>query len=146
MKIVITASEPNLESSVDPRFGRSPYFILLDTDTMEFESIENPNISALGGAGIQSAQLIADKGAKALLTGSCGEGAPSRYYRPGAPLIGQAVLRLTDVRYCVGATVTLAVGIDRHAFNRRTFLSAATPKLGRLARIASATCDGAKCP
>jgi predicted Fe-Mo cluster-binding NifX family protein len=75
MKIIITASEPNLSSSVDPRFGRSPYFILLDTDTMEFESIENPNISSPGGAGIQSAQLIANKGAKALLTGSCGPNA-----------------------------------------------------------------------
>lgn len=75
MKIAITASEPNLTSSVDPRFGRSPYFILLDTDTMEFDSIENPNIASSSGAGIQSAQLIANKGAKALLTGSCGPNA-----------------------------------------------------------------------
>ncbi len=75
MKIIITASEPNLNSPIDPRFGRSPYFILLETETMEFEAIENPNISSPGGAGIQSAQLIANKGAKVLLTGSCGPNA-----------------------------------------------------------------------
>ena len=75
MKIIVTASEPTLDSPVDPRFGRSPFLILVDTDTMEFEAIENPNISAPGGAGIQSAQLVANKGAQALLTGSCGPNA-----------------------------------------------------------------------
>lgn len=75
MKIAITSSGPDLESPVDPRFGRCAYFIFVDPETLEFEAIENPNVGAPGGAGIQSAQLIANKGVKAVLTGSCGPNA-----------------------------------------------------------------------
>ncbi|MCP2519568.1 NifB/NifX family molybdenum-iron cluster-binding protein [Candidatus Aminicenantes bacterium AC-708-M15] len=75
MKIAITSSGPDLESPVDPRFGRCAYFIFVDPETLEFEAIENPNVGAPGGAGIQSAQLVANKGVKAVLTGSCGPNA-----------------------------------------------------------------------
>jgi predicted Fe-Mo cluster-binding NifX family protein len=75
MKIAVSASEPDLNGPVDPRFGRSPYFLLIETDTMEFEVIENPNLASPSGAGIQSSQFLANKGAKALLTGGCGPNA-----------------------------------------------------------------------
>lgn len=75
MKIAVSASEPDLNSPVDPRFGRSPYFIIVDPATMEFEAIENPNLSSPSGAGVQAAQLVANKGVQALLTGSCGPNA-----------------------------------------------------------------------
>ncbi len=72
MKIAVTAQGPTLDSLVDPRFGRAPYYILVDTETMQFESLENPYVQALSGAGIQAAQLVVNKGAEAVLTGSCG--------------------------------------------------------------------------
>ena len=72
MKIAITASSPDLNSNVDPRFGRCRYLILLDPETMDFEVIENTSAEAPGGAGIAAAQLIAGKGAQALLTDNCG--------------------------------------------------------------------------
>lgn len=75
MKIAITSAGTDLTSQVDPRFGRCPYFIIIDPDTEEFEALENPNVQAMGGAGIQSAQLIASKGAEIVLTGSCGPNA-----------------------------------------------------------------------
>ena len=75
MKIAVSASSPDLSGPVDPRFGRCPYFLFVDPDSMEFEAIENPNISSASGVGIQSAQLVAEKGAKAVLTGSCGPNA-----------------------------------------------------------------------
>lgn len=75
MKMCITAAGGSLESTVDPRFGRCQYFIIVDSDTMEFEAIENPSISATGGAGIQSAQSIANKGIEVLITGSIGPNA-----------------------------------------------------------------------
>ena len=59
MKIAVTSTGANLDNTVDPRFGRCAYFIILETDSMAFESVENPNISLGSGAGIQSAQLIA---------------------------------------------------------------------------------------
>lgn len=75
MKIAVTASSQELFSPVDPRFGRCPYFLFIDTETMQFESIENPNVTSSSGAGIQSAQLVVEKNAKAVITGSCGPNA-----------------------------------------------------------------------
>ena len=75
MKICITSEGNNLDSKVDPRFGRCQYFIIADTDTLKFEAIPNPNIETMGGAGIQSAQLVASKQVKAVLTGNVGPNA-----------------------------------------------------------------------
>ena len=75
MKICITAAGGSLESAVDPRFGRCQYFVIVDSDTMEFEAIANPSVSATGGAGIQSAQSIANKGLEVLITGNVGPNA-----------------------------------------------------------------------
>lgn len=75
MKIAISASAPDFYGLVDPRLGRCPYFIFVDPETMEFEAVENPNIASPSGAGIQSAQFIANREAKVVLTGSCGPNA-----------------------------------------------------------------------
>lgn len=75
MKICVTSQGDNLDSQVDPRFGRCQYFIIVDTDTSELEAIQNPNIDAMGGAGIQSGQLVAGKEVKAVITGNVGPNA-----------------------------------------------------------------------
>jgi len=75
MKIAVSATGPTLDAEVDPRFGRCQYFIIADPDTMEFESLDNTNAMAAGGAGISTAQMIAGKGAEAVLTGNCGPNA-----------------------------------------------------------------------
>ena len=75
MNIAITSTGETLESTSDPRFGRAQYFIIVDTETGDFRAIRNPNIDAMGGAGIQSAQLVAKEGIEAVVTGSCGPNA-----------------------------------------------------------------------
>jgi predicted Fe-Mo cluster-binding NifX family protein len=75
MKIAVTATGPSLTAATDPRFGRCAYFMVVETDDMTFEAVENANSALGGGAGIQSAQLMAQKGAKAVLTGNCGPNA-----------------------------------------------------------------------
>lgn len=75
MKICITSTGDNLDSAVDPRFGRCAYFIIVDPETLEFKAISNPSVEASGGAGIQSAQLVANESAEAVITGNVGPNA-----------------------------------------------------------------------
>jgi len=75
MKICITSKGDNLDSQVDPYFGRCKYFIIADTDNPDIEVVENTNVKFSGGVGIKSAQLMALKGVKALLTGNVGPNA-----------------------------------------------------------------------
>jgi predicted Fe-Mo cluster-binding NifX family protein len=75
VKICVTSEGKTLDSKVDSRFGRCQYFVFVDTDTSEFETIANPNAQFAGGAGIQSGQLMISKGVKAVLTGNVGPNA-----------------------------------------------------------------------
>ena len=75
MRIAISATSATLDAEVDPRFGRCQYFIIVDPETMQFEAMENSSAMAAGGAGISAAQMVADKGVKAVLTGNCGPNA-----------------------------------------------------------------------
>ena len=75
MKIAVSATGSGLEAEVEPRFGRCPYFIIVDTDTMKFEVMDNSSAMAAGGAGISAGQMVANKGVQAVLTGNCGPNA-----------------------------------------------------------------------
>jgi len=88
MNIAITATEPSLDARVDPRFGRCQCFLIVDTETLKFEAVQNPNLMLGGGAGIQSAQLMAEKGVQFILTGNCG---PNAYQTLSAAGIGVIV-------------------------------------------------------
>ena len=75
MKIAISATGPTLDAEVDSRFGRCQHFIIADTETDEFEAIDNASATAAGGAGSAAAQIIVEKGVEAVLTGNCGPNA-----------------------------------------------------------------------
>jgi len=87
MKIAVTSTGPGLDDNVEARFGRCPYFLIIDTDTMQYEAIENPNIALGGGAGIQSAQLMSEKGVTTVLTGNCGPNAFNVFGQAGIQVI-----------------------------------------------------------
>ncbi len=73
MKVAVTSKGTNLESEVDPRFGRAQYVVIADTDSGEFEVLDNSeNSNAFKGAGIKAAAMVSRHGAEALLTGYCG--------------------------------------------------------------------------
>ena len=76
MIVAVTAKGTRLSDEVDPRFGRAPYILIVDTETMHCEPLDNSeNVNAFKGAGIQAATMVADKGAEVLLTGYCGPNA-----------------------------------------------------------------------
>jgi len=75
MKVAVSSTGQDLNALVDARFGRCQYFIIVDSETMEFEAVANPSLAAMHGAGIQTAQMVASKGATVVLTGNCGPNA-----------------------------------------------------------------------
>jgi len=87
MKIAISSTGKDLNSNVDPRFGRCAYFIIVDPDTMEYEAVENQSAMLGGGAGIQAAQFISSKGAEVVITGNCGPNAVRTLEAAGIKII-----------------------------------------------------------
>jgi predicted Fe-Mo cluster-binding NifX family protein len=99
MKIAVSATGKDLNCQIDPRFGRCQYFIFVDPETMEFEASENEGLMASGGAGVQAAQLIVQKGASALITGNLGPNAASALSASGIKVhlvSGGTVREVTD--------------------------------------------------
>jgi len=73
VNIAITSEGKDLDSKVDPRFGRAAYFIIVDPETMAFEVVENSqSLDLPQGAGIQAGKTIVDQKVDVLLTGNCG--------------------------------------------------------------------------
>jgi predicted Fe-Mo cluster-binding NifX family protein len=101
MKICITSQGDNLESLIDPRFGRCQYFIIVEPDTLEFEVIQNSGIGVGGGAGIQSGQLIVNKGVEVVLTGNVG---PNAF----------ATLQAAGIKIIVGVMGTVKEAIEKY--------------------------------
>ena len=101
MKICITSAGESLESNVDPRFGRCPYFIIYDTESETFKAFENTSRQAMGGAGIQSGQLIASKGVGAVLSGNFG---PNAF----------KVLQTANIKTYSGVSGTVRDAIDKY--------------------------------
>jgi predicted Fe-Mo cluster-binding NifX family protein len=86
MKIAVTATGEGLDAPASPIFGRSQYMVLVESETMECETLANPAISAPGGAGIQAAQFIASQGVQALVTGNVGPNAFQVFSAAGIPV------------------------------------------------------------
>lgn len=115
MKVAVTARDKIIESEVDPRFGRCTYFLIIDTDTMDFESISNESAMASGGAGIQAAQTIAKTGVKVVLTGNMG---PNAFQ----------TLTAAGIKVFTGANGTIKDAIEK--FKKGEFKEINAPNVG----------------
>ncbi len=105
MKICVTAAGDDLDAEVDPRFGRCQYLIFVDSDTMEYEAIPNEAMGAPGGAGIQAAQTVVNRGAEVLISGNIG---PNAFQ----------VLSTAGVRIATGAYGTVREAIEMYKSGR----------------------------
>ena len=101
MKMCVTSVGMDLNAQVDPRFGRCQYFVFVDSDTMAFEAMPNKAIAAPGGAGIQAAQTVVNKGANVLISGNIG---PNAFQ----------VLSTADVKIATGAYGTVKEAVEMY--------------------------------
>lgn len=117
MKLAVTSEGNNLQSPLDPRFGRAKYFIVVDTETGVFSVADNHvNMNAAQGAGIQAGKQIAELGVEGLVTGHVGPKAFS-------------TLQAAAVRIHTGASGTVGDAIEQF-------------KTGKLVPVASPDVEG----
>ncbi len=101
MRVAVTSRGRDLNSELDPRFGRAGWFIVLDTDTGEHEVVDNQqNLNAAQGAGVQAAQTIVNQNVEAILTGHCG---PKAF----------RVLDAAGIKVFLGADGTVAAAVAK---------------------------------
>jgi predicted Fe-Mo cluster-binding NifX family protein len=117
MKIILTATSPNIESDVDPRFGRGAYFIVVDSDSLEWQAHANPGVGASGGAGTLAAQFAANQHVGSVISGDFG---PNAYNALQAAGIGM---------YLSGANSTVKQTLEHF-------------KAGKLERVGAPTSQG----
>ena len=97
MKVAITSQGPDLDSQIDPRFGRAVQFIVVDTDTGEFTAHDNSeNLNASHGAGIQAGQKVAAFGVEAVITGNVGPKAQDTLQAGGVKIYTDATGTVKD--------------------------------------------------
>lgn len=122
MKIVITAEGNNLDAPASRRFGRCPMFIFVETETMAYEALPNPAISASGGAGIQAAQFVVEQGIGALLTNNVGPNASEIFQAANVSvyLNGEATVRAAVEAFRDGRlALTRGPNVEAHSGMRR---------------------------
>lgn len=102
MKVAVTTSGRDLSSQVEPRFGRCPNFLIVNTETMEFEVVPNSSVGSAHGAGIGAAQTVASKGVEAVLTGNVGPKAHS-------------ALSASSIKVVTGVSGTVRDAVERYA-------------------------------
>ncbi len=135
MKIVVTSNGIDLDADVSPVFGRCPTYIFVDTDTMEFEAVDNPAMGAASGAGIQAAQFIVERDAEAVVTGNVGPNAFDVFGSSGVPVclfeggtVREAVeaYKAGELSEAGGATGPAHAGMGRGPGRRATAAAPAT--------------------
>jgi predicted Fe-Mo cluster-binding NifX family protein len=90
MKIAVSATADKIDSTVDPRFGRCAYFIIVDAEGSEIkgsEAVQNTGTQAMGGAGVTAAQIVANKGVDAVITGNVGPNAFGALSQAGIKIV-----------------------------------------------------------
>lgn len=75
MRVAIPATDRDLDAPTDPRFGRCQVFMIVETDDMSFQALDNDAALQGSGAGIAAVQLVANAGADAVIAAHLGPNA-----------------------------------------------------------------------
>jgi predicted Fe-Mo cluster-binding NifX family protein len=97
MKIAISSMGENLESEVDTKFGRCPYFLIVEIEDKEVKNvkaIENTAAGQMGGAGITAAEIVANEKVDAVISANLGPRALSVFEQFGIKIYqGQGIIK-----------------------------------------------------
>jgi predicted Fe-Mo cluster-binding NifX family protein len=115
MKIAVSSKGKTLGSDVETRFSRSPFFVIVDTETEDLKALKNPGASAKDAACVDAVELLIGKGVKAVLTGNVGHNA-------------FVTLEDTAIRVYLGADGTVRETLEN--FNKRKLKRAKAPSVG----------------
>ena len=114
MLVCVTSDGRDLDAAVDARFGRCRNFFFVDTDTLDFETVENPGLTVSGGAGVQAGQLMVARRVAAVLTGNVGPNA-------------HQVLSAAGIKVYTGVTGTVRAAVE--GFKRDAYRPAESPSV-----------------
>ena len=104
MMVAVPTAGNDLNATVEQRFGRSPRYILVDTETWEFRVVDNPAAHQAGGAGVFAAQLVIDQGAEAVIAGDVGPKAFSVLERAGVKVYPRVTGTIRDALDLLGSS------------------------------------------
>jgi predicted Fe-Mo cluster-binding NifX family protein len=101
MRVAFSTAGEDLSASLDPRFGRADRFLIVDTENGSLSVVDNrQSLTAAQGAGVQSAQHVADASVDAVITGHCG---PKAY----------RALQAAEIRVFYADNGTVGEALDR---------------------------------
>ena len=91
MKIAVTTEGTGLDAAVSGRFARTPYFLIVDSATLECEAVENSSLLDVStGLGLRAAWIVVNRHASVAITGRLGSNA-------------RRILEQHDIRIVTGA-------------------------------------------
>ena len=99
MKICVATTKGGLDDQVSPVFGRCQTFTFVEVEGKEIkntEVVQNQFAGAMGGAGIQAAQLVVNKGVQAVIAGNFGPNAFPILSQGGAKVISIQGITVKD--------------------------------------------------
>lgn len=100
-KIAISSEGPTLDDLVDPRFGRAGGFVVVDLPDMSVSYIDNGASQTMSmGAGIETAERVANAGVQVVLSGYVG---PKAF----------DALKAADIKVCQDVSGTVREAVER---------------------------------
>ncbi len=77
MKVAFSVNTQTENPNLERRFGRCPYFLVVDTETQNRTLLSNPGLDSPHGAGTQAAQFLVGENIEAVISGDIGPNAYS---------------------------------------------------------------------
>ncbi len=98
MKIALPINEKTMNTTICMSFGRTPFFLIYETENKSYEFYDNSAVASIGGAGIKASQNLVDCGVEVVLTPRCGEnaaavlnGADIKIYKTNGDVISENI-------------------------------------------------------